>query len=91
MYNGKYLEVVAGDPGPYLKHLNIKAVLEPSFTGIYGRVVRKGDVPYIVNEHGAPTGFYPDCVLAWSPAPQVLLDLQAAASSRMMVSRAMGS
>ncbi len=88
--NGKYLEVVAGDPAPYLAHLGIAAVLKPGFTGIFGRVIRRGELPYIVNEHGAPTGFYPDCVLAWSPPPQVLLDLQAAASARMVLGQAKG-
>lgn len=85
IHNGEYLEVVAGDPGPYLQHLGVAAVLTPSFTGIYGRVVRRGKIPYILSEHGAPTGFYPDSVLAWSPAPRVLLDLEVAATAKMAV------
>lgn len=90
-YNGEYFEVVAGDPGPFLKHLGIPVVLKSSFTGLFGRVVKRGNVPFILNEHGSPTGFYPDCVLAWSPPPVVMLDLEAAASARMAVEQARSS
>lgn len=90
-YNGQYFEVVAGDPGPFLKHLGIPVVLRSGFTGLFGRVVKRGNVPFILNEHGGPTGFYPDCVLAWSPPPEVMLDLEAAASARMAVEQARSS
>ena len=47
-----------------------------------------GDIPYIINEYGAPTGFYPDSVLAWSVAPEAMADLSAAATANMVMNKA---
>ena len=88
MHEGKYIEVVAGDPAPYFEVLGITPAVQPGVTGIFGSVVRRGGVPYILGEHGQPAGFYPDSVLAWCPPVRALGDLEAAASARMLVAQA---
>lgn len=88
VHDGQYIEVVAGDPGIFLATIKAKIVLEPRVTVFTGRVIRKGDVPYILNEHGAPAGCYPDSIIAWSHMPDGLNDLSAAASTNMIVSQA---
>lgn len=55
---------------------------------VYGKVVTLDGIPYVMNEHGAPTGFYPDCVLGWSDVPDFLTELKAAAVTNMVLGRA---
>lgn len=87
--NGRYLEVVAGDPSSFLTAIDAHVVMEPRVIAFTGCVIYKGDLPYILNEYGAPTAFYPDSILAWSPLPDGLPDLSAAASTNMVIGKVM--
>lgn len=87
-HEGRHIEVVAGDPATYLKSIGAAIVLQSRVTIIYGSVIVIDDIPYIINEYGAPTGFYPDSVLAWSHPPEAMADLSAAATANMVMSKA---
>lgn len=41
------IEVVAGDPNVFLATIGANIVLEPRVTVFTGKVIRKGDIPYI--------------------------------------------
>lgn len=90
MHEGRYLEVVAGDPAMFLQFMGITPLLEPGVTVIYGKVETRNDMPYFLGEHGSPAGFYPDAVLGWSRVPEFLVDLKAAAVTNMVLQRAQG-
>jgi hypothetical protein len=63
--NDQCIEVVACDPNVFLATIGANIVLKPRVTVFTGRVIRKGDIPYIFNEYGAPAGCYPDSIIAW--------------------------
>lgn len=87
-HKGQYIEVVAGDPTGFLAAIDERIVLEPRVKVFTGKVVYKGDIPYILNEHGAPAGYYPDSIVAWSHIPDGLADLSASASANMVLHHA---
>ena len=90
IHEGRYLEVVAGDPSSFLRFMEITPLLEPGVTVIYGKVETRDGIPYFLSELGRPTGFYPDSVLGWSRVPDCLVDLKAAAVANMVLQRAQG-
>ncbi|MFN9470822.1 hypothetical protein [Acidovorax sp.] len=87
-HNDQYIEVVAGDPSVFLETIGASVVLHPGVTVFTGKVIHRGDIPYILNEYGAPAGCYPDSIIAWSHMPDGLNDLSAAATTSMIVSKA---
>ncbi len=77
------MEVIAGSPVMYLKALGLDLILSPSVTVLYGSIHMQGDIPMLMDERGSPVAVYPDCYLAWSKVPEVLMELQAAAVTDM--------
>lgn len=84
-HEGRPVEVIAGSPVMYLKALGLDLNLSPSVTVLYGSIHMQGDIPMLIDDRGSPVAVYPDCYLAWSKVPEVLMDLQAAAVADMAV------
>ena len=87
-HEGRPVEVIAGSPVMYLKALGLNLILSPSVTVLYGSIHMQGDIPMLMDERGSPVAVYPDCYLAWSKVPDVLMDLQAAVVTDMALNAA---
>ena len=87
-HEGRPVEVIAGSPVMYLKALGLDLILSPSVTVLYGSIHMQGDIPMLMDERGSPVAVYPDCYLAWSKVPEVLMELQAAAVTDMALNAA---
>ena len=87
-HEGRPVEVIAGSPVMYLKALGLDLILSPSVTVLYGSIHMQGDIPMLMDERGSPVAVYPDCYLAWSKVPDVLMDLQAAVVTDMALNAA---
>ncbi|RYH65637.1 MAG: hypothetical protein EON54_05490 [Alcaligenaceae bacterium] len=85
MHDGRYIEVISGDPKRYLESQSLKIMMEPTVTVIYGRIFMEGEFPFVLDERGSPVAVYPNSILAWTYVPDTLLDLQAVTLTDMAV------